>query len=157
MLSAQPFIARAEFVGGRFVYAVRVDTSAGSFELCPADACVVASDGIVPGGIAPGAGAGLAPGLAPAVCAVPGAGASLCTRREDIEAGRPLIVKLEAFLSALQIDVAGVEFIETTEGRLVAYDVNTNTNYDPDVEAGLADDGGARSVARFLGRELAAR
>jgi hypothetical protein len=53
--------------------------------------------------------------------------------------------------------VAGVEFIETTEGRLVAYDVNTNTNYDPDVEAGLADDGGARSVARFLGRELAAR
>ena len=35
-----PFITRAEFVGGRFLYAVRVDTSLG-FELCPADACAV--------------------------------------------------------------------------------------------------------------------
>ncbi|MEX2642118.1 MAG: hypothetical protein WD270_01610 [Acetobacterales bacterium] len=34
----QPEIVRAEFVGGRFLYAVRVDT-AGGFELCPADAC----------------------------------------------------------------------------------------------------------------------
>jgi glutathione synthase/RimK-type ligase-like ATP-grasp enzyme len=36
----EPFITRAEFVDGRFLYAVRVDTSEG-FELCPADACVV--------------------------------------------------------------------------------------------------------------------
>ena len=35
-----PFITRAEFVGGRFLYAVEVDTSDG-FELCPADACAV--------------------------------------------------------------------------------------------------------------------
>ena len=34
----QPFITRVEFVGGRFLYAVRVDTSQG-FELCPADEC----------------------------------------------------------------------------------------------------------------------
>src|SRR4051794_11430309 len=36
----EPFITRLEFVGGRFLYAVRVDTSQG-FELCPADACQV--------------------------------------------------------------------------------------------------------------------
>jgi hypothetical protein len=36
----EPFITRVEFVGGRFFYAVRVDTSQG-FELCPADACQV--------------------------------------------------------------------------------------------------------------------
>ncbi|MEE9208895.1 MAG: alpha-L-glutamate ligase, partial [Kiloniellales bacterium] len=35
-----PFITRCEFVGGAFLYAVRVDTSDG-FELCPADACNV--------------------------------------------------------------------------------------------------------------------
>ncbi|MBI4275494.1 MAG: alpha-L-glutamate ligase, partial [Rhizobiales bacterium] len=35
-----PFITRVEFVGGRFLYAVQVDTSQG-FELCPADACQV--------------------------------------------------------------------------------------------------------------------
>ncbi|HET9650860.1 MAG TPA: hypothetical protein VFP36_01655, partial [Usitatibacter sp.] len=36
----QPFITRVEFVGGEFLYAVRVDTSLG-FELCPADVCQV--------------------------------------------------------------------------------------------------------------------
>ena len=33
-------ITRAEFIGGRFHYAVRIDTSMG-FELCPADVCAV--------------------------------------------------------------------------------------------------------------------
>jgi len=36
----EPYITRVEFVGGRLMYAVRVDTSDG-FELCPADACAV--------------------------------------------------------------------------------------------------------------------
>ncbi len=39
----EPFITRLEFVGGRLVYAVRVDTSEG-FELCPADACRTADN-----------------------------------------------------------------------------------------------------------------
>lgn len=34
----EPVITRAEFVGGRFLYAVEVST-AGGFELCPADVC----------------------------------------------------------------------------------------------------------------------
>jgi len=34
----QPFIIRCEFVGGKFLYAVKVNTSEG-FELCPADNC----------------------------------------------------------------------------------------------------------------------
>ena len=34
----EPFITRVEFIGGKLLYAVRVDTSQG-FELCPADAC----------------------------------------------------------------------------------------------------------------------
>ena len=37
--SPEPIITRSEFVGGRFLYAVEVDTT-GGFELCPADACV---------------------------------------------------------------------------------------------------------------------
>jgi len=36
----EPMITRVEFVGGTFMYAVRVDTSDG-FELCPADACTL--------------------------------------------------------------------------------------------------------------------
>lgn len=38
--SPESFITRCEFVGGKFLYAVRVDTSEG-FELCPADACTI--------------------------------------------------------------------------------------------------------------------
>ncbi|MGF1476980.1 MAG: RimK family alpha-L-glutamate ligase [Geminicoccaceae bacterium] len=43
--AAEPFITRAEFIGGKFYYAVRVDTSDG-FELCPADVCAI--DGAPP-------------------------------------------------------------------------------------------------------------
>jgi glutathione synthase/RimK-type ligase-like ATP-grasp enzyme len=38
VVTREPIITRAEFVGGRFLYAVEVDTSNG-FELCPADVC----------------------------------------------------------------------------------------------------------------------
>ncbi|MFT4123319.1 MAG: hypothetical protein QM635_05770 [Microbacteriaceae bacterium] len=34
LLAREPFVTRAEFVGGRFVYAVRVDTADGGFERC---------------------------------------------------------------------------------------------------------------------------
>lgn len=36
----EPMIIRCEFIGGRFLYAVRVDTSDG-FDLCPADVCQI--------------------------------------------------------------------------------------------------------------------
>ena len=36
----EQMITRAEFVGGRFLYAVEVDTSSG-FELCPAEVCTL--------------------------------------------------------------------------------------------------------------------
>src|SRR6185312_2241273 len=51
----EPFITRVEFVGGRFLYAVRVDTSLG-FELCPADVCEV-GDAMCPVGERPSAAA----------------------------------------------------------------------------------------------------
>src|SRR5258708_6161726 len=47
----EPFITRVEFVGGKFLYAVRVDTTLG-FELCPADVCEV-GDAMCPVGERP--------------------------------------------------------------------------------------------------------
>ncbi|MGO3886305.1 MAG: ATP-grasp domain-containing protein [Mycetocola sp.] len=145
--TTEPFITRAEFVGGKFVYAVRVDTSAGSFELCPADACVVPEAG-----------------FAPAVCDVPGAEQtdgstlsvpSLFRERTEITADHPLIVALEGFLAARGIEVAGVEFFDAADGRLIPYDINTNTNYNPDVEAANGHRA-ANALGLFLGAELAA-
>lgn len=144
--SADQSITRAEFVGGEFVYAVRVDTSAGSFELCPADACQVDFSAL-------------------AVCAVPGSetvedaqaaadqGAAQFRERFDIDAVDPLVVQLRAFLADNGIEVAGVEFIEKADGTRVVYDVNTNTNYNSDVEA-ITKRSARLALARFLGAEL---
>ncbi|GAA4671659.1 ATP-grasp domain-containing protein [Frondihabitans cladoniiphilus] len=130
LVGAESFITRAEFVGGAFVYAVRVDTSGGTFEFCPADACAL-------------------PGQAP-----------LFQLRErttngDPIAEHPFIQKVPEFLRAAGVEIAGVEFMETADGRVVPYDVNTNTNYNPDVEA-ASDKSGPREIAKFLGGLLAA-
>ncbi|MGO3024427.1 MAG: hypothetical protein ACTIIH_14505 [Brevibacterium sp.] len=133
---AQPFITRAEFIGGRFHYAVRVDVSGGSFELCPADACTI-----------PGAGAD------PEVEAVP-----QFDRREEITAGTPLIARLETLVADLGIEIAGVEFIETADGRQVVYDINTNTNYNPSVESAEKSAGSqpaADRIAEYVAYTLA--
>jgi hypothetical protein len=129
-----PFITRAEFVGGRFLYAVEVDTSDG-FELCPADACAV-GDANCPVGTAP-------------------------RHKFQIVAGIPeaLRTRLERFLASACIDVAGIEFITDADGRTLVYDVNTNTNYNPEAEARDGRTGTDRSgpgaIATYLGTELA--
>ncbi|WP_413601194.1 ATP-grasp domain-containing protein [Curtobacterium sp. Curtsp57] len=133
LTAREPFITRVEFVGGEFVYAVRVDTSAGSFELCPADACEVPQV------------------IAGAVCEVPGTGQqSAFSVRTEVTAQHPLVQQLRTFLADQRIQIAGVEFMETTDGRTVVYDINTNTNYNPAVEE-TAPASGPRSIARYLG------
>ncbi len=47
--------------------------------------------------------------------------------------------------------VYGIEFIETVDGRVVTYDVNTNTNYNAGVEAG-APLSAPREPVRYLDR-----
>ena len=113
-------ITRAEIVGGELVYAITADTERGGFQLCPADAC-----------------------------AVDGTPASLfALRTEPLPSG--LADAYESFARWHGLEVAGFEFIETADGRAVTYDVNTNTNYNPDVEA-VAPRSAARAVARYLG------
>ena len=67
--------------------------------------------------------------------------------------------RLERFLAATGVEVAGIEFIADSAGRTLVYDVNTNTNYNPDAEARAGRTGSARSgpgaIAQFLGGELA--
>ena len=52
---------------------------------------------------------------------------------DDIDAG--LKRRYEAFLAANDIEVAGIEFIGDADGAVYTYDVNTNTNYNPDAES----------------------
>jgi hypothetical protein len=127
----EPYITRVEFVGGEFLYAVRVDTSLG-FELCPADVCQV-GDAFCPVGEEP----------------APAAPRFRIVR----DFHNPIIDTYRRFIAAHGIGVAGIEFIENERGEIYTYDVNTNTNYNPaaEAEAGLS---GMRAIASYLGREL---
>src|ERR1700676_5404887 len=125
-----PLITRAEFIGGRFLYAVEVNTSDG-FELCPADVCAV-DDAFCPVG--------------------DGTPRAKFTIIDDIDAA--LKRRYEAFLAANDIEVAGIEFIADGGGTTYTYDVNTNTNYNPEAE-GRAGRSATTALARFLGGELA--
>lgn len=127
----QPFITRCEFIGGKFVYAVRVDTSEG-FELCPADACSI-EDQFCPVGETPPAKFEIVEGFT-----------------------HPMIAQLETFLATNDIAVAGIEIIEDRDGNVYAYDVNTNTNYNSDAEA-KAGTYGMLELATFLGDALHAK
>ncbi|MFA1822393.1 RimK family alpha-L-glutamate ligase [Virgibacillus oceani] len=130
----EPFITRAEFVGGKFVYAVKVDTSEG-FELCPADACRI-DDLYCPVG-------------------EEAEEAPMFEVLDENEVNQEQISRYESFLKDSGIDVAGIEFIRDVNGVVYTYDVNTNTNYNSDAEA-KANKYGMLELAKFLGSELEA-
>ncbi len=58
------------------------------------------------------------------------------------------------FAAAHGIGIAGFEFIETADGRLVTYDINTTTNYNAEIEA-VAPRPALPAVAAYLGGLLA--
>jgi hypothetical protein len=115
---------------------VRVDTSQG-FELCPADTCQIDS-----------------PSLAATCPAVAPSDKFQIVR----DFAHPLIPRWGAFLAANDIAIAGIEFIVDENGQSFTYDVNTNTNYNPDAEAkdGRAETarGGMGAIASYLGNLL---
>lgn len=124
LVAAEPFITRAEIVGGEFVYAITADTARGGFELCPADACAIGDPG----------------------------GKGIFAVRAGFE--HPVIGRYLDFARRHGIEIAGFEFIETVDGRVVTYDINTNTNYNPQIEA-RAPQPALPVVAEFFRRLLA--
>ena len=124
--SPEPFITRCEFIGGKFLYAVRVDTSDG-FLLCPADECQDVG----------------------AHCpTVPNSKFRILHEFED-----PIIDAYEQVLRDNEVHIAGIEFIVDADGNKFTYDINTNTNYNPTAES-AAGRSGMAAIAAYLGREL---
>lgn len=113
-------ITRAEFIDGRFHYAVRVATG-GSFELCPAEACDIDER----------------PRFAVT---------------DDVPSD--LIQAYEQFLSENNIAIAGIEFARLADGRVLTYDINTNTNYNPAAEAAAGVTPGPVRLAEALSTRL---
>jgi hypothetical protein len=126
LVAAQPRITRVEIVGGEYIYAITADTARGGFQLCPADACAIGTTGPQP---------------------------SLFELRSGFS--HPVIGRYIDFAARHGIGVAGFEFIETADGRLVTYDINTTTNYNAEIEA-VAPRSALAAVTGYLGRLLAA-
>jgi hypothetical protein len=128
-------IIRLEFVGGELLYAMRVKTH-GRFNLCPSPVCN------------------------------PEEGAGACDVSADHPTAAPTVefdpfpeVPSDAVDTATQIvraaklDVGGIEYLETPDGRRVFYDINANSNLRPTVAAAFGFDPFER-VVDFLVRCL---
>jgi len=108
-------IVRMEFLGGELLYAMRV-VSHGRFNLCPA------------------------PG-----CNPEGGEAGACEVEVAVEQKPALPVEFYPYkevpaqavawgkriMAAGKLDVGGIEYLETADGKLVFYDVNANSNLRP--------------------------
>jgi glutathione synthase/RimK-type ligase-like ATP-grasp enzyme len=109
-------IVRMEFLGGELLYAMRVKTH-GRFNLCPSPVCN--------------------PDEGPGVCDVP------ANRADDRpveflpypDVPQEAVATAKRIVRAAGLDVGGIEYLETVDGRRVFYDINANSNLRPSVAA----------------------
>ena len=127
-------IVRLEFLGGELLYAMRVVTH-GRFNLCPSPVCN------------PEEGAGSCELPTPAVDAPP------VEFYPFPEVPRDAVETAKRIVHAAKLDVGGIEYLETDDGRRVFYDINANSNLRPSVAATFGFDPFER-VVDFLGRQL---
>jgi len=129
-------ITRLEFLGGELLYSMRVVTH-GRFNLCPSPVCN------------PDEGEG--------VCEV-----SQETAAPPVEfypfpdVPKDAVATAQRISRAAKLDVGGIEYLETTDGRRVFYDINANSNLRPSVAEAFGFDPFER-VVDFLIGQLARR
>jgi len=97
-------IVRVEILDGRFLYAIRLLLTPGSFNLCPADYCEL-------------------PGMADGVS---GRGLPI----ESYDPPAALVEQARRMVAAAEMDVGGVEYlISARDGEAYFYDVNALSNF----------------------------
>lgn len=102
-------IVRVETLAGKFLYAIKVYTSAESFNLCPAELCRI-EEGSSAGAPADAPKAGL--------------------KVEPYTPPPQVIEAVEVIVGAAKIDVGGIEYIvDDRDGSVVYYDVNALSNF----------------------------
>jgi glutathione synthase/RimK-type ligase-like ATP-grasp enzyme len=128
-------IVRLEFLNGELLYAMRVKTH-GRFNLCPSPVCN------------PDDGAG--------ACEVPAAHPVEAAPVEFFpypDVPSDAVETAKRIVRAARLDVGGIEYLETDDGRRVFYDINANSNLRPSVAAAFGFDPFER-VVDFLAGQL---
>ena len=126
-------IVRLEFLGGTLLYAMRVKTH-GRFNLCPSPVCNP-DDG---------------EGVCEVVPAIPAPAVEFFPYPEVPDEA---VATATRIVHAARLDVGGIEYLETPDGRRVFYDINANSNLRPSVAAAFGFDPFER-VVDFLAAEL---
>ena len=114
-------IVRLEFLGGKLLYAMRVKTH-GRFNLCPSPVCN--------------------PDDGDGACEVP----AVQVAAPPVEfyaypdVPREAVDTAARIVRAARLDVGGIEYLETPDGRRVFYDINANSNLRPSVAAAFGFD-----------------
>jgi len=129
-------IVRMEFLGGELLYAMRV-VSHGRFNLCPAPVCNP-EDGEA------------------AACEVQATTAPPAEFYPCKEVPAQALAWGKRIMAAGKLDVGGIEYLETRDGRLMFYDINANSNLRPSVAQAFGFDPFER-VVDFLTTQMDAR
>ena len=114
-------IVRLEFLGGELLYAMRVKTH-GRFNLCPSPVCN--------------------PDDGDGACEVP----AVQVAAPPVEfyaypdVPREAVDTAARIVRAARLDVGGIEYLETPDGRRVFYDINANSNLRPSIAAAFGFD-----------------
>ncbi len=102
-------IVRMEFLGGELLYAMRV-VAHGGFNLCPSEICNPEED-------------------ASGECEIPAAAPVRPVEFSPYpEVPSQAVAIGQRLVAAGGLDVAGIEYLEAADGRLIFYDVNANSN-----------------------------
>lgn len=124
-------IVRLEFLGGELLYAMRVVTH-GRFNLCPSPVCN------------PDDGSGVCEVSAAEVDAAPP------EFHAFPEVPKEAVDTATRIVRAAKLDVGGIEYLETPDGRRVFYDINANSNLRPAIAATFGFDPFERVVDYLL-------
>jgi glutathione synthase/RimK-type ligase-like ATP-grasp enzyme len=133
-------IVRMEFLGGELLYAMRV-VSHGAFNLCPSEMCNPEGGG--------------------SECAVPQNASATAAPVKPVEFHPYADVPATAvqagktLMAAGGLDIGGIEYLETADGRLVFYDINANSNLRAPIGQAFGFDPFER-VVDFLVSQMAA-
>jgi glutathione synthase/RimK-type ligase-like ATP-grasp enzyme len=126
-------IVRLEFLGGELLYAMRVKTH-GRFNLCPSPVCN--------------------PDEGTSACAMPAEREVTAPPVEFfpyLEVPPDAVETARRIAQAGRLDVGGIEYLETDDGRRVFYDINANSNLRPSVAAAFGVDPFERVVDFLVG------
>lgn len=114
-------IIRMEFLGGELLYAMRV-RSDGAFNLCPSEVCHPGDDG-------------------ESLCELPATTPKMAPVFEPFpEVPAEAVAIGKKLFEIGHLDVGGIEYLETDDGRRVFYDINANSNLRRPVAAAFGFD-----------------